>query len=436
MRFGVAKDIITPVEPTMLTCTGVYNETYKEIHDDIFVRCLVIDDGKRKAVLMAFDLIFHDRTLNREIARYAKEKHGIDPAAVVLTHTHSHTTPSTPSYNRYNPMCRNEAFEKLLFDRAKDCLDRAMYTMFEGEMEYGSFDGDFNVSRRGKVNGKYKIHPNFDYICDKEFFVLRVTDTRGNLRSIVCNYPCHPVFYPSADELSGEFPGRLSQLLECEYYGAVALYTQSSAGDVRPLTAVDYKDDGSLGFKKLPFSGVDEFAKMMFKSVCDFLNNGSFKSVDATLAADEFTIELEIEPAPISAFEARIEYEKAKPVPAPGNSNWLNAEHAVAGGYDDLPESVTLHCQTLKICDSLYIATVGGEPCFGVKNAVKAAFGESDVLFIGYTDDCAYLVDDRVLSEGGYEPECHIEYNLKGPFKSGLDDKYTSGFKASFERIG
>ena len=52
------------------------------------------------------------------------------------------------------------------------------------------------------------------------------------------------------------------------------------------------------------------------------------------------------------------------------------------------------------------------------------------------TDDCAYLVDDRVLSEGGYEPECFIEYNLKGPFKPGLDKKYTGGFKASFERIG
>ena len=394
-----------------------------------------MDDGQKKAVLMSFDLIFHDRTLNDEIARYACEKHDIDPSAVILTHTHSHTTPSTPSYNRYNPMCRNEAFETLLFDRAKACLDRAVYTMFEGEMEYGSFDADFNISRRGKVNGIYKIHPNPDYVCDKEFFVMKITDKNGDIRSILCNYPCHPVFYPASDRISGEFPGRVSQLLECRYYGAVALYTQSSAGDVRPRAAVDYREDGTLAFKKVAFPGLDEFARSMADSVSEFVDNGSFKKPELSLAADEFTIDLEIEPAPISAFEARIEYEKAKSVPAPGNSNWLNAEHAVAGGYDDLPESVTLHCQTLKICDSLYISTVGGEPCFGVKNAVKAAFGESDVLFIGYTDDCAYLVDDKVLSEGGYEPECHIEYNLKGPFKSGLDEKYTSGFKASFERV-
>jgi hypothetical protein len=76
MRFGVAKDIITPIEPTMLVCTGVYKETYKEIHDDMFVRCIVMDDGEKKAVIFSYDLIFHDRTLNDKIAAYAAEKHG------------------------------------------------------------------------------------------------------------------------------------------------------------------------------------------------------------------------------------------------------------------------------------------------------------------------------------------------------------------------
>ena len=435
MRFGVAKDIITPIEPTMLVCTGVFDKTYDQIHDDMFVRCIVMDDGEKKAVIFSYDLIFHDRTLNEKIAEYAAKKHGIDKAAVVLTHTHSHTTPSTPSYNPYNPMTVNEPFERLLVERTKACLDRAIYTMFEGELEYGSFDADFNVSRRGKVNGKYKIHPNFDYVCDKEFFVMKLTDTKGNIRSIFCNYPCHPVFYPASDRISGEFPGRVSQLLECKYYGAIALYTQSSAGDVRPRAAVGYRDDGTLCFKKVDFNGLDEFARSMFESVCAFIEGGSFKKLDLAIAADEFTIELDIEPAPLSAFSDRIEYEKSKNNPE-GNPNWLNAEHALAGGYDDLAESVTLHCQTLRLSDTLYVATVGGEPCFGVKNAVKAAFSDRDVLFIGYTDDCAYLVDDRVLSEGGYEPECFIEYNLKGPFKSGLDKKYTGGFKASFERIG
>ena len=100
-----------------------------------------------------------------------------------------------------------------------------------------------------------------------------------------------------------------------------------------------------------------------------------------------------------------------------------------------MAEHLDVWCQTLRLSDNLYVATIGGEPCFGVKNAIKAAFKGKDVCFIGYTDDCAYLVDDRVLAEGGYEPGCHIEYNLKGPFKSGLDVIYTGGFEDSLKRI-
>ena len=417
----------------MLVCTGVYDKPYTEIHDDLYVRCVVMDDGNTKAVLMSFDLIFHDRSLNNEIARYAKEKHGIEPSSVIVTHTHSHTTPATPNYNRYNPLTYNEAFERLLIERAKATLDRAVRTMFEGRLEYGSFDADFNISRRGMVNGKRKICPDFDYECDKEFFLMRLTDCEGNIRAIVCNYPCHPVFYPATDKISGEFPGRLSSLLEAEYYGAIALYTQSSAGDVRPRTTVGYREDGSPKFKKLNFSAVDEFAKSMFESVCAFLGGGAFKTIELSLKSDEFTVELPIEPAPLSAFREKLEFEKKHN--APGNADWLNAEHALFGGYDDLPESVILHCQTLRISENLYVATVGGEPCFGVKKIISSAFGENDVCFIGYTDDCAYIVDDQVLSEGGYEPECFIEYNLKGPFKSGLDEKFKNAFDASFKRV-
>ena len=135
---------------------------------------------------------------------------------------------------------------------------------------------------------------------------------------------------------------------------------------------------------------------------------------------------------PMSCME-KLEFEKAHNMP--GNADWENAKHAVEGGYDEMPEHIDVWCQTLRLSEDLYVATIGGEPCFGVKNIVKSVFGGKDVCFIGYTDDCAYLVDDKVLAEGGYEPGCHIEYNLKGPFKPGLDTKYFKGFEKSLERI-
>ena len=119
----------------------------------------------------------------------------------------------------------------------------------------------------------------------------------------------------------------------------------------------------------------------------------------------------------------------------PGSANMSNAYNIVNGGYDKLPKSMPLHCQAVRLSENLYIATVGGEPCFGVKKAAVSAFGGKDVCFIGYTDACAYIVDDRVLSEGGYEPTCHNEYGHIGPFKAGLDKLYKDNFKAAFDKI-
>lgn len=190
-----------------------------------------------------------------------------------------------------------------------------------------------------------------------------------------------------------------------------------------------------LAFQKLGFDAVDRFARDMSESVSHFLAQGGLQPLSLSIASDAFSFDLKMDPQPLSVFEARLAKEQSANPSIPGNPNWENALYAVNGGYDEMPETLTVHGQTVRLGDTLYLATIGGEPCFGVKNAVKKAFGDKTVCFIGYTDDCAYLVDDRVLSEGGYEPGCHIEYNLKGPFCAGLDKIYTESFAASLKRL-
>ena len=45
MGFGSAKEQITPPFPTRLACAGEFDKDFRYVHDDIFVRCLVVDDG-------------------------------------------------------------------------------------------------------------------------------------------------------------------------------------------------------------------------------------------------------------------------------------------------------------------------------------------------------------------------------------------------------
>lgn len=432
MRFGVSKETITPCFPMQTACTGRYTENFKGVHDDVFCRCLVLDDDKEKLILMSYDLLFHDRELNHALEVYAQQTYGVNPSSLVLSYTHSHTAPACRGYNRGH---HSDRYEDYLLEKGKLCMDKAMYSMTEGTMEYGSAEIFRNCSRRGYVNGVPENAPNPGRERDTQLFVLCLRDLKQNIRSILVNYACHPVFYPVRDSLSAEFPGRLCQLLDTEYFGCTSLFMQSAAGDVRPMLTLDPTpaEDGSYHWfwNEMNFSHVDQMAKGLQADVNALLGSENMKQTEPDFASDSFVLDLPMEPKPLEYFTESVSYYCSPE----GNPNQEHAAYISAGAYDTMPKSLPLHCQTLRISKDLYLATVGGEPCFPVKQMVQTVFEGLDLCFVGYTDACAYVVDDTMLEEGGYEPNAHLEYGLIGPFVKGLDEKYIQGFKASLDRL-
>lgn len=432
MLFGVAKETITPAFPVKIACNGRYSEDSIGIHDDVFCRCLIMDDGKSKLILLSYDLLFHDRELNNTLAEYAHQTYGVSPSALVVSYTHAHTAPASRGYN---PGHHNDCYEAYLVEQGKHCIDTAMCSMFDGTLTYGSSDTFHNCSRRGYVNGVCENAPAPHRARDTELFVLCIRDKKDTVRSIFVNYACHPVFYPTRDSISAEYPGRLCQLLDTQYYGSVSLFMQSAGGDVRPALAMDPtpNEDGSYHWfwNEMTFDHVDQLARELQTDINALLGSDLMKPVAADFASDSFTLDLPMAPAPLSHFEEMVSYHHSPP----GNPNLENAKRIVAGGYDSMPRSLPLHCQTLRLSKDLYVATMGGEPCFPVKQLIQSVFTDLDLCFVGYTDACAYIVSDDMLDEGGYEPGAFLEYGLIGPFRKGVDEKYTSGFRDSLNRV-
>lgn len=185
MRFGTSRQVITPPMSMRIACTGAFDIDFTSVHDDVYVRTLVLDDEKKKLVLMSFDLLFHDRLLNDAIAEYAEEKYGIDKSSVIISYTHAHTAPAGRGYN---PGSHCDEYELLLVEKGKEALDCALCSMAEGSVKYGIFDADFNISRRGEYDGKFANYPSLDYPRDRELFVLAVYDNEENVRSVMTNY--------------------------------------------------------------------------------------------------------------------------------------------------------------------------------------------------------------------------------------------------------
>ena len=95
MKFGVAKEIITPNIKTKVACCGKFDVNFENIHDDVYARCIIFDDGKNKVITMVYDLLFHDRSLNVALKEYAFEKYCIAKDALCISYTHAHTAPAS-----------------------------------------------------------------------------------------------------------------------------------------------------------------------------------------------------------------------------------------------------------------------------------------------------------------------------------------------------
>ena len=145
MVFGVSKETITPSFPVKIACNGRYNDGSIGIHDDVFCRCLMMDDGNQKLIFLSYDPLFHDREPNNTLADYEQQKNGVTPSSFVHSCTHAHTAPACRGYN---PNHHSDLYEAYLVEKGKLCIDKTMYSLFEETLEYVTVEIFRNCSPR------------------------------------------------------------------------------------------------------------------------------------------------------------------------------------------------------------------------------------------------------------------------------------------------
>ncbi len=407
MKFGASKELITPNRITHMGGYGsLYGEFFDSIHDELYVKTLLLEDGNEYALLITLDLLFHDRKLTEQIEEYVQKKYGIKKDYVIVSYTHNHYGPAVRGYD---PDQFSPEYEDFLFDRLKSCIDKAFLNVWEGVMSYCEVEGDWNISRRKIKDGKCIGGPFPQGDKDNTLTILKFTDIKGKIKALFLNYSCHPVTHSAITEITSEYPGRLCQYLETKFYGCTAMFFQGAGGDTRPkLTCKNDK------FINAGYIDVDEMALGMALRVENALFSNSFTVIKPNLSAVQFDIPLDLEIYPKEYFEEV--YTKLKDGPL------KNECHEVIKKYDNTDNKVYLHGGILKLDDDFHIFHLGGEICYDVKLQLQKAFEALKIIFIGFCDCTAYIPSDRIIQEGGYEAEGSvIEYMLKGKFAPGID---------------
>lgn len=422
MIFGVARELITPYFKTNISCTGAFGVPFESIHDDVYVKAVVLGDGKTTALIVATDLLFHDRTLNEWVKEYASKKYNVPEQQIVINHSHNHNAPSAYGYDDAHV---SQEYEDFLRERLFRCIDRAFANTFEGEMTYTSIEEYFlNLNRRRLMDdGTIRNGPNPTGPKDSMVHILKVCDKKGRIRIVMVVYACHPTIYADLREISAEYPGRLCHKLEDKYYGCTAVFLQGFAGNIK--ANISSRGDK---WQNGTYEDINDMALILENKISKAISNQPFSKATLDLGGIEFEIPIEIEPAPKEYFINSIGKRPTKPLLD------RNA-HKILENYDTMENKITIVAGILKLSSELCIAHMGGEPCFEVEEIVEKALGNKKVIFSGYSDAVAYIPTDKLIPEGGYEVDSFLEYGFKGQFKLGVDHKIFEAFRDGGEKL-
>jgi neutral ceramidase len=232
LRVGASKINISPT-PEMFKSM----QNYGGLHDSLFVRSIVIDNGVVKAAFVTFDLIGvpgGDDLINTIIKEL-----GIKPEHLIVTATHDH-----------NAMIRASSYNEFVKEATILAVRKANSNLKPARMGFATGKAYVNVNRDQKIGEGYHMGYNPEGPSDKTVTVVSFTTLSGEPIAVYSNYPVHGVVMYLAKtkdgkpEVTGDLPGATSRYVEKQYKSAVALWTSGAAGDQNPLFMANYNQDG------------------------------------------------------------------------------------------------------------------------------------------------------------------------------------------------
>lgn len=219
LKAGTAKAIITPSDPVGRIM--VMGNKAKGVHHDIYARALVLNDGKRRLVIVTYDLNCLDVATPILRSRCLHEL-GIDPAYLVLMATHNHSAPiqivpANFDYGRW--------LAERIFGLIKEAIanERGPVKLYFGYKSTNLIRSDPRYPSIYGIAGKP---------VDSELQLLKVVQG-DKVIALLFSQGTHPM-QVSFSKIDPGHPGYTVEELERRMPGTLAMYADSCGGDQFP----------------------------------------------------------------------------------------------------------------------------------------------------------------------------------------------------------
>ena len=256
LRAGAAKACITPALGTPIN-GGLGPGVARYIHDDLFVRALVLEDGSARLAFAAVDTCLIDRPVFDQAKRLVQQHTGLPPERVMLSATHTHSAGSACGVHLVEA---GEAYRAALPGRIADAVRGAVDNLAPAQLGWGCGSVPQHVFCRrlllkpgltytnqlGFTNETAKMNWDSPHPADgepagptdPEVFVVSVQHADGRPLALLANYSLHYVGDVGPGHISadyfGAFADRIQELLAADRQDPpfIGILCNGTSGDI------------------------------------------------------------------------------------------------------------------------------------------------------------------------------------------------------------
>jgi hypothetical protein len=239
MRAGAARVDITPDETKL-------PKGFEGVNDRIFVRAIVVDDGRTRAALVTVDAGAIPTDTWSQVSERAAKELRIPAAHLLLTATHTHSVPF--------------GMGRDLAPRIVEAISQAASRLQPARMAYGTGVSYININRNlvDAQTHRWWEGPNYAGTSDKTVAVIRFETSARKPIAVYYNYAVHGVLNGQLDQISGDIPGSASRYIEDSLDDeAVAVWSTGASGDQNPIYFQQTYDLRDIRIKDYATRGVD-----------------------------------------------------------------------------------------------------------------------------------------------------------------------------------
>ena len=412
VRAGAAMVNITPA----LGCSlagGMRDNIATEIHDELHVRGLVLDNGKARIAMATVDSCAVPRAIFDRAKGLIAQHTGIPGSHVLLSATHSHSAPAATH------LFQSQADPKyidLLAIKIADCIRLAVGRLQPARVGYGTGREDRLVFNRrfymkpgtippdpfGRKSDRVLMNPpvgsaNIDRPAgptDPEVSVLAVETVDGNPIALYASYALHYVGGVGGGHISADYFGAWAEsMVRLAGKQFVPILANACSGNIN---GVDFRGTPA---KYAPY--------VMMRNYADILAAESFRVWRTLKFTEEIELAASIEEIPFETrLPSRDDVDEArkllglKPGPFTGRAEIYARETMLLADY---PRQVKTFVQAMRV-GSMGIATYPGEAFveLGIETKAKSPFKTTMMVELA-NDYRGYLPTVEGHELGGYE---------------------------------